>query len=229
MKTIGLIWGMSWRSSLEYYKIINETIQKKLWGRHSAKIIMYSVDFEEIDLEHNTEDWVISDNILINAAKTLENWWADFIVLCANTAHTLSDTIQKHIHIPLLHIADMTAEKIKAQNIHNIWLLGTKHTMQEDFYIWRLEKKYWLNVIVPEADERETVHKEINNLCLGKATNNSKQEFVKIINNLVAKWAEAVILWCTEIPLIIQQKDVIVPLFDTTRIHAESAADFSLS
>jgi len=228
MKTIGLIGGMSWRSSLEYYRIINETIQGKLGGWHSAKILMYSVDFDEIDLEHNTKDWAKSDEILIDAAKKLENGGADFVVLCANTAHTMADKIQDNIKIPILHIADATAEKIKSAKIKNVGLLGTKFTMQEDFYKGRLEKKHRLRVIVPQEKEREIVNKEINNLILGKTNPLAKRQFIKIINNLVKNGAEAIILGCTEIPLIVQQKDVKVLLFDTTRIHAESAVEYSL-
>jgi aspartate racemase len=228
MKTIGLLGGMSWRSSLEYYRLINETIQSKLGGWHSAKILMYSVDFDEIDLEHNTNDWLKSDKILIDAAKKLEKGGADFVLLCANTVHVMADKIQENIKIPVLHIADATAEKIKSAKIKNVGLLGTKFTMQEDFYKGRLEKKYGLGVIVPSKKEREIVNEEINNLCLGKTNPLAKQQFIHIINNLVKNGAEAVILGCTEIPLLVQQKDVKVPLFDTTRIHAESAVEYSL-
>lgn len=228
MKTIGLIGGMSWRSSLEYYRIINEMIQKKLGGWHSAKILMYSVDFDEIDLEHATKDWIKSDKILIDAAKKLEKGGADFIVLCANTAHAMADEIQENIKIPVLHIADATAEKIKSSKIRNVGLLGTKFTMQEDFYKGRLEKKHKLKVIIPQEKEREIINKEINNLCLGKTNPLAKQQFIDVINNLVKNGAEAVILGCTEISLLVQQKDVKVPLFDTTRIHAESAVEYSL-
>jgi aspartate racemase len=228
MKTIGLIGGMSWRSSLEYYKIINETIQNKLGGWHSAKLILYSVDFDEIDNEHKTKDWIKSDEILIDAAKKLEKAGADFIILCANTSHVNFDKIQGNIKIPVLHIADVTAEKIKAAKIKNVGLLGTKYTMEQDFYKGRLEKKHNLRVIVPEEAEREIINQEINNLCLGKKNPKAKQQFINIINNLVKNGAEAVILGCTEIPLLIQQKDVKIPLFDTTRIHAESAAEYSL-
>ena len=228
MKTIGLIGWMSWKSSLEYYKIINETVQDKLWGWHSAKIIMYSVDFDEIDLEHQTDDWEKSDNILIDTAKKLENAGASFIILCANTAHILFDKIQKNIKIPILHIADMTAEKIKSKKIKNIWLLGTKLTMQADFYKSRLEKKHGLNVIIPPKKEIDIVNKEINNLCLGKINTDSKQQFLNIINNLIKNGAEAIILGCTEIPLLIKQEDVNIPLLDTTRIHSETAVEYSL-
>lgn len=229
MKTIGLIGGMSWRSSLEYYKIINEVVQKKLGGWHSAKIILYSVDFEEIDLEHNTKDWVKSDKILIEAAKSLENGGADFVLLCANTPHKIFDEIQKNVKIPLLHIADVTAEKIKSVKLKTIGLLGTKTTMKESFYRERLEKKHGLKVIVPDEKEMETLNEEINNICLGKLNPKAKEKIIKIINNLLEKGAEGVILGCTEIPLLVLQKDVDFLLFDTTRIHAEAAVDYALS
>jgi len=228
MKTIGLIGGMSWRSSLEYYKIINEKIQSKLGGWHSAKILMYSVDFDEIDFEHQTDNWRKSEKILIDAAKRIEKGGADFIILCANTAHILFDEIQKNVNIPVLHIVDATAEKIKTAKIKNVGLLGTKFTMREDFYRRRLEKNYRLRVIVPSEKEKEIVNTEINNLCLGKTNPHAKQQFINIINNLVKNGADAVILGCTEIPLLVQQKDVKVRLFDTTRIHAESAVEYSL-
>jgi len=228
MKTIGLIGGMSWKSSLDYYRMMNEVIHDKLGGWHSAKIIMYSVDFSEIDLEHHTKDWEKSDNILIDAAKKLEKAGADFIIIGANTAHTLADKIQENVKIPILHIADATAEKIKSAKIRTVGLLGTKYTMTQDFYKGRLEKKHKLKVIIPTEEEREIVHKEINNIILGKSSPDAKEQYVRIINNLVKNGAEAVILGCTEIPLIVEQKDVKVLLFDTARIHAESAVEYSL-
>jgi len=228
MKTIGLLGGMSWKSSLEYYRVINETIQNKLGGWHSAKILMYSVDFDEIDLEHHTKDWINSDKILIDAAKTLEKGGADFIIICANTAHILAGEIQKNVKIPILHIADATADKIKAEKIKKVGLLGTKFTMNEDFYKGRLEKKHGLKVIVPTEKEKEIVHTGINNVIQGKTNPKMKEQFIEIINNLVKNHAEAVILGCTEIPLIVSQKDVKVRLFDTAKIHAESAAEYSI-
>lgn len=228
MKTIGLLGGMSWKSSLEYYRDINEIVHEKLGGWHSAKIIMYSVDFDEIDLEHQTKNWESSDNALINAAKTLEKGGADFIVICANTAHVLFEDIQKNVKIPILHIADATAEKIKAEKIKKVGLLGTKHTMNEEFYKGRLEKKYGLQVIVPNEKDKEIVHNGINNFIQGKADSNMKRQFIKVIENLLKNGAEAVILGCTEIPLIVSQKDVKIKLFDTAKIHAEATAEYSI-
>jgi len=229
MKTIGLIGGMGWRSSIEYYRIINETIQKELGGWHSAKILMYSVDFDEIDLEHSTKEWKKSDNIIIKAAKNLEKAGADFIVLCANTAHTLADVIQENIKIPILHIADATAEKIKSAKIKKVGLLGTKLTMKEDFYKKRLQEKHGLEVLVPEESEMNIVSQEINNIFLGKTNKETKQNLVNAINNLVKAGAQGVILGCTEIPLVINKEDSEVPLFDTTLIHSESAVKYALS
>ena len=228
MKTIGLIGGMSWKSSLEYYRIINELTNKKLGGWHSAKILMYSVDFEEIDLEHHTKEWAKSDKILFDAAKTLEQGGADFIIIGANTAHALTDDIQKRIKIPVLHIADATAEKIKNKKINKVGLLGTKYTMQETFYKGRLEKMHNLKVIVPEEKEREIVNAEINNIILGKRNPHAKQQLIDIMHNLVKNGAEGIILGCTELPLLIQQKDVNIPLFDTVEIHAEKAVEYAL-
>ncbi len=228
MKTIGLIGGMSWRSSLEYYRIINELIQKQLGGWHSAKIIMYSVDFEEIDLEHHTKEWKKSDQILIDAAQSLEESGVDFILLCANTAHVLFEKIQENVKISIIHIADATAGKIKSAKIKNIGLLGTKLTMQEDFYRGRLEKEHNLNVLVPPEEEMEIVAEEINNLCLGKTNSDAKRQFLDIIDDLVKQGAEGIILGCTEIPLLIKQSDVKIPLFDTTMLHAESAVERAL-
>jgi len=218
MKTIGLIGGMSWRSTIEYYRIINELIQNKLGGWHSAKILLYSIDFDEIE----------KDNTLIDAAKSLERGGADFILICANTSHNLYKIIQSSVKIPILHIADATAKKVKAAKIKTVGLLGTKRTMEEDFYKGRLERMHGLKVIVPQEKERELINKEINNLCLGKEDPQAKQQFIQIINNLVKNGAEGIILGCTEIPLLIQQKDVKIPLFDTTKIHAESAVEYAL-
>jgi aspartate racemase len=228
MKIMGLVGGMSWRSTIEYYRIINEAIQNRLGGWHSAKILMYSVDFNEIDTIHKTEDGIETDDVLIDAAKRLEKGGADFIIICANTPHRTYEAIQASVKIPILHIADATAQKIKSSKIKKVGLLGTKRTMEENFYRERLENKHGLKVIVPEEKEREFVNKEINNLCLGKENPQAKQKFIEIINNLVKNGAEGIILGCTEIPLLIQQKDVKVPIFDTTRIHAEAAVEYSL-
>ncbi|HNV97296.1 MAG TPA: aspartate/glutamate racemase family protein [bacterium] len=228
MKTIGIIGGMSWKSSLEYYKLINELVHKKLGGWHSAKIIMYSVDFDEIDLEHKTKKWKKSDEILFDAAKSLEKSGADYIIIGANTAHILADKIQEKIKIPILHIVDSTAERIKSKKINVVGLLGTKLTMQDKFYKGRLEEKYNIKVIVPEKIDQEKINLEINNIILGKNNQRAKKEIISIINKLKEKGAKAIILGCTELPLIIKQSDVKIPLFDTMKIHVEKAVSFCL-
>lgn len=229
MKTIGLIGGMSWESSLEYYRIINEQIKEKLGGLHSAKSLMYSVDFDEIERLQHQGNWEEATKLMIDAAKRLERGGADFVIICTNTMHKMADDVQNSINIPLLHIADATAEKIKKRGLNKIGLLGTKFTMEEDFYKGRLIEKYGLEVIVPDDKDRQIVHDVIyDELCLGAINQSSKDQFIRIINRLFDNGAEAVILGCTEIPLLVEQRDVKVPLFDTTRIHAESAVEYSL-
>jgi len=229
MKTIGLIGGMSWESSLEYYRIINEQVKEKLGGLHSAKSLMYSVDFYEIEKLQHDGNWEEAAKLMIEAAQSLEKGSADFVVICTNTMHKMAESVQDNIKIPLLHIADATAEKIKTAGLKKIGLLGTKFTMEEDFYKGRLIIKYGLEVVVPDEQDRQIVHDVIyNELCLGEINQSSKDQFVRIIKKLVDNGAEAVILGCTEIPLLVKQEDVKVLLFDTTRIHAESAVEYSL-
>ena len=230
MKTIGLIGGMSWESSLEYYRIINERVKEKLGGLHSAKCLMYSVDFEEVEKLQHQGQWGEAAKLMIDAAKRLECGGADFVVICTNTMHRMADELQQNIQIPILHIADATAEKIKASGYKKVGLLGTKFTMEENFYKGRLIEKYNLGVTIPDEAERQSIHDVIyKELCLGIVQQSSKNRFKAIIENLSKKGAEAVILGCTEIPLLIKQEDVTVPLLDTTRIHAEAAVDFALA
>jgi aspartate racemase len=230
MKIIGLIGGMSWESSLEYYRIINERIREKLGGLHSAKSLMYSVDFAEVEKLQQQGKWEEATKLMIDTAKKLERGGADFVVICTNTMHKMADEIQQNIQIPILHIADSTAEKIKAAGYKKVGLLGTKFTMEEHFYKGRLIEKYDLEVLIPDEAERQYVHDVIyKELCLGVIQKNTKNRFKAIIENLSKKGVQAVILGCTEIPLLIKQEDVAVPLFDTTRIHAESAVDFALA
>ncbi|MFA7138102.1 MAG: aspartate/glutamate racemase family protein [Bacteroidales bacterium] len=229
MKIIGLIGGMSWESSLEYYRIINEQVKEKLGGLHSAKCLMYSVDFDEIARLQHQGNWQKATTLLIDSAQRLEKGGADFIVICTNTMHKMADAVQNKINLPLLHIADATAEKIKAHGLKKIGLLGTKFTMEEDFYKGRLINKYGLDVITPDEKDRQIVHDVIyHELCLGQINPSSKVRFITIINALVAQGAEGVILGCTEIPLLVKQEEVKVILFDTTRIHAESVVAYSL-
>jgi aspartate racemase len=224
MKTIGLIGGMSWESSLEYYRILNEKVKKELGGLHSAKTIMYSVDFEEIkNLQHEGE-WAKLTEIMIGAAKSLEKAGAEMIVICTNTMHKMAPEVEKNISLPLIHIADTTAQSIKNLKLKKVGLLGTKFTMEQEFYKNRLVEKHNIDVVVPNDEDRDLVHKIIyNELCLGNIKGSSKQEYIRIINNLIKDGAEGVILGCTEIPLLIKQEDVAIPIFDTTTIHAEIA------
>ena len=229
MKTMGLIGGMSWESSVEYYKIINEAVRVKLGGFHSAKSIMYSVDFAEIEPLQHQGKWNETTQILIAAAKSLAAAGADFIVLCTNTMHKVADELQNHIHIPILHIADATAESIKARGMKKVGLLGTKFTMEEEFYKGRLIQKHNLDIMIPTAEAREIVHRVIyDELCIGEIKPSSKMKYLDIIERLAKEGAEGIILGCTEIGLLVKKEDSRVPLFDTTRIHAIAAVDYAL-
>jgi aspartate racemase len=229
MKTIGLIGGMSWESSIAYYRIINETAKAKLGGLHSAKSLMVSVDFAEIEVLQHQNRWAEAAKILVAAAKNLENGGADFIILCTNTMHKLADDIQANVKIPFMHIADATAQLVKDSGIQKIGLLGTRFTMEEEFYKGRLSQKYGLNVSIPNAQEREIVHRVIyDELVVGKIEQHSKKQYIDIIEQMVSQGAEGVILGCTEIGLLVHQEDSRVPLFDTTRIHAEAAVAYAL-
>lgn len=230
MKTIGLIGGMSWESSLEYYRIINETVKEKLGKLHSAKSLMFSVDFDQIQHLQHIGDWDTLTKIMVDAAIRLEKGGADFIVICTNTMHRMVNDINQNTNIPVLHIADATAKKIKEIGIDKVGLLGTKFTMEQDFYKGRLANNHNISVIVPNEDERDSVHRIIyNELCLGQIKKSSKDEYIRIINNLKDNGAEGVILGCTEIPLLVKQEDVSIPIFDTTRIHAEMAVEYALA
>jgi aspartate racemase len=229
MKTIGLIGGMSWESSVEYYRIINELVKAKLGDLHSAKSTMYSVDFAEVEVLQRQAKWAEAAEMLIDAAKNLENGGADFIVLCTNTMHKVAEEIIANVKIPFLHIADATAQRVKDSGIQNIGLLGTRFTMEEEFYRGRLEQKYDLNVCIPNAQEREIIHRVIyNELVVGKIEQHSKEQYIGIMEQMINQGAEGVILGCTEIGLLVHQEDSRVPLFDTTRIHAEAAVEYAL-
>lgn len=229
MKTIGLIGGMSWESSLEYYRIINKTVKAKLGGYHSAKSIMYSVDFGEIEKLQHQGRWEELTQIMIEAGQRVERAGADLVLLCTNTMHKMADDVQKNISIPLLHIADTTTERIKDRGLKKVGLLGTRFTMEQNFYKGRFTEKHGIEVIVPAEHDREIVHRVIfNELVLGTINQSSRIMFKAIINNLVTNGAEGIILGCTEIPLLIKQEDSEVPLFDTTTIHAQSAVALAL-
>lgn len=228
MKTIGLIGGMSWESTTQYYRIINEKINSELGGFSSGKIILYSVDFDEIEYYMRNNMWEKVELILSQAAVKLEEAGADFILICTNTMHKLYSQIQSKLNIEILHIADATAEAILNANIKKVGLLGTKATMELEFYKSRLTSK-GIEVIIPKEDDRELVHNIIfNELCIGEIKKESRIEYKRIIKELVIKGADGIILGCTEIPLLINNKDSSVPLFDTTLIHVMKAVEKSL-
>lgn len=229
MKTIGLIGGMSWESTVEYYRIMNETVKEELGGLHSVKCILYSVDFDEIAALQHTGAWDKLTRLMIGFARRLEDGGADFIVIATNTMHKMAEEVQDNIHIPLLHIADATGEKIIEKGVHRPGLLGTKFTMEESFYKGRLQEKYGLEVIVPVDTDRNAVDGIIyNELCVGVIKQASKERFQEVIKGLVSNGADGVILGCTEIPLLVSQEEVDVPLFDTTTIHSRAAVKLAL-
>ena len=230
MKTIGLIGGMSWESSLEYYRIINEEVKKRLCGFHSARCLMYSVDFAEIERLQHSRDWDKLAWILGQVAVRLEAGGADFLVLCTNTMHKVAPALEAAVNVPLLHIADPTAERIKARGIKKVGLLGTRFTMEEDFYRGRLEKKHGLEVLVPDESDRQLIHHVIYyELCDGSLQAESRRKFRTVIEKLGQAGAQGVILGCTEIGLLVKEKDSPLPIFDTTIIHAQAAVDYALS
>jgi aspartate racemase len=230
MKVVGLIGGMSWESSAEYYRIINELVKENLGGLHSGRILLYSVDFAEIEVLQHQARWEEATEIMVDAARRLEKGGADFVLICTNTMHKMADDVLEAISIPLIHIADATGEKVKEKKMKTVGLLGTKFTMEEDFYAGRLQRTYGLKVVIPEEDERTIVHDIIfKELCLGIMKESSREKMKEIIEGLVSKGAEGVILGCTEIPLLIREQDSPVPIFDTTYIHCEAAVKKALS
>jgi aspartate racemase len=230
MRTIGLIGGMSWESSVEYYRIINATVMKeRLGGLHSARSIMYSVDFADIEVLQHEGRWHEAADMLVDAAQRVERGGADVVLLCTNTMHKVADAIQQHISVPLLHIADATARQVQAHALHTVGLLGTRFTMEEPFYKTRLSDRYDLRVLVPSAEEREIIHRVIyDELCIGVVCEPSKAAYLEIIDTLVQRGAQGIILGCTEIGLLIKPEDCPVPVFDTTHIHAVAAVDAAL-
>ena len=229
MKTIGLIGGMSWASSLEYYRILNEMVKERLGGLHSAKCVLVSVDFAEIEPLQHQERWTEQAQMMVAAAQNVERAGADFVLLCTNTMHKLAEDIQAAIHIPFLHIADATARKIKGMGIRKVGLLGTRFTMEQDFYRLRLEEKHHLSVLIPGEQQREVVHRIIyQELCMGVIKEESRLQYAWVIQELVHSGAQGIILGCTEIELLVKPEDSPVPIFPTTRIHAEAAVDYAL-
>ena len=230
MKTIGLIGGMSWESTVPYYRQINETIKERLGGLHSAKIILYSVDFHDIERLQHAGDWAAAGAMLAAAARSLAAAGAQFLVLCTNTMHKVAPAIEAAVAIPLLHIADPTADAIKAAGIGRVGLIGTRFTMEQDFYRERLRERHGLQVLVPPPADRAVVHRIIyDELCLGKIVADSRAEYRRVMADLAAQGAQAIILGCTEISLLVGDSDAAVPLFDTTAIHARGAAAFALT
>jgi aspartate racemase len=230
MKTIGLIGGMSWESTAIYYRLINEQVKAKRGGLHSARLILYSVDFHEIERLQQAGDWDSAGDLLANAGCALEAAGATFLVLCTNTMHKVSATIEEATTIPLLHVTDATAAAVHAAGLTRVGLLGTRFTMAQDFYRNRLSFPHGVDVLVPELADREFVHRVIyEELCLGTISDASRDGYRRIIGDLVARGAQGIILGCTEIGLLIGNGDVDVPLFDTTEIHARSAVSYSLT
>ncbi len=230
MKTIGLLGGMSWESTVSYYKALNEGIKSELGGLHSAKICMYSVDFEEIEKFQHQNRWSEAAEILADAANAVERSGADFLMICTNTMHKVAPEIEAAISIPILHIADATAGSLLKDGIKTVGLLGTRFTMEQDFYKGRLNEKFGIDVIVPNEIQRAVVHDIIfNELCQGAIKAESRAVYLDIINELYEQGAQAVILGCTEIALLVSQQDTAVPLYDTTDIHARQGVMLALS
>lgn len=228
MKTIGLIGGMSWESTVTYYQVINQVVKEQLGGLHSAKCILYSVDFYEIEQCQAKGEWDKSAKILSDAAISLAKAGADFIVICTNTMHKIADQIQQHIHIPILHIAQATASELVDHHIKKVALLGTKYTMEQDFYKHIIINNH-IDVVIPDSDDRKVVNDIIyHELCVGHINPCSKKAMLSIIDKLVLEGVQGIILGCTEIGLLINQSDTDIPLFDTSLIHAKSAAHYAL-
>ncbi|MDR3388209.1 MAG: aspartate/glutamate racemase family protein [Rudaea sp.] len=229
MKTIGLIGGMSWESTVPYYRLINEAVKARRGGFHSAKIVLYSVDFHEIERLQRAGDWAEAGRLLANTARSLEAAGADLLVLCTNSMHKVAPAIEAAVAIPLLHIADPTAVEIKRQGLTKVGLLGTRFTMEEDFYRDRLNRVHGIQVVIPAVPDREIVHRVIyEELCMGKVLDTSRNAYRRIIVSLHGQGAQGVILGCTEIAMLIGAQDSPVPVFDTTQLHAAKAAEWAM-
>ena len=229
MKVIGMIGGMSWESTAEYYRIINETVKERMGGHNSAKVLLYSVNFDEIESLQRAGEWQESTEIMRDAARRIERGGAHCVLNCTNTMHKMAPEVQSAVTIPLLHIADATAIEIKKKGINRIGLLGTKYTMEQDFYKGRLAENYGLDLLIPTEKDRNIINEVIyDELCMGMIREDSRSQFIRIISDLDTRRAEGVILGCTEISLLIKQEDSSLPLFDTTAIHARAAVEFAL-
>ncbi len=230
MKTIGLIGGMSWESTVPYYRIINEAVRAKLGGLHSARCVLWSFDFQEIETLQHRGDWDLLAGQMVGAAEALERAGADFLVICTNTMHKLADAVEAAVEIPLLHVADATADAIHAAGLEKVGLLATRFTMEQAFYTGRLRDQHGLEVVIPDQQDREVVHDVIySELCAGQIEDESRQRFGAIIRRLTDAGAQGIILGCTEIGLLVSPEDSPVELFDTTPIHARAAVEFALS
>ncbi|MEZ8826120.1 aspartate/glutamate racemase family protein [Vibrio sp. 10N.261.55.A7] len=230
MKTIGMIGGMSWESTVSYYQTINQSINKSLGGHHSAKLVLVSVDFAEIEKYQASNEWDKAAGVLIQAAQALEKAGADFFVICTNTMHKVATVVQAEVNIPLLHIADATGQNLKLRGIKKVGLLGTAFTMEQEFYKGYLEREFGIEVIVPNGVQRRLIHDVIyNELCMGRVSRRSKSDYISIIEDLHAEGAEGVILGCTEIGLLVKAEDTDILLFDTTKIHVEHTVSHALS
>ena len=229
MKTLGLIGGMSWESTVPYYRLINETIKARLGGLHSARLVIYSVDFDEIATLQHAGDWDAAGQVLADAARRLERAGAQGLVICANTMHKVGPAIEAVVRVPVLHVVDAVADDIRAAGFHNVGLLGTRFTMEQPFYAERLAR-HGLQTLIPEQADRELVHRVVyEELCLGKIVDDSRDAYRRIMAELVARGAQAIILGCTEISMLVSARDAAVPLFDTTAIHARKAAEWMLA
>jgi aspartate racemase len=230
LKIIGLIGGMSWESTVPYYRQINEVIKERLGGLHSAKVVLYSVDFHEIERLQHSGDWEAAGVLLADSARALESAGADFLVLCTNTMHKVAPAIEAAVRIPLFHIADPAAAEIKQAGFSTVGLLGTRFTMEQEFYKDRLKERHGIQVLVPNLRDREIIHRIVyEELCLGKIVDESRSEYRRVMADLIRQGAQAIILGCTEISLLVGQRDSAVPLFDTTSIHARMAAEWALA
>ncbi len=229
MKTIGMIGGMSWESTVPYYRIANETVAQRLGGLHSAKIVLASVDFDEVERMQRAGDWEAAGRMLAGTARALEGAGADFLLVCTNTMHRVAPAIEAAVRIPLLHIADAAAAEMKAKGVRTAGLLGTRFTMEQDFYRARLRERHGIEAMIPLEADRELVHRVIyDELCLGKVLEGSREEYRRIMRGLVERGAQAIVLACTEIPMLVGPGDAAVPVIDTTALHARMAAEWAI-
>jgi aspartate racemase len=229
VRTIGLLGGMSWESTVPYYRVVNEVVKARLGGLHSAKVVLVSIDFAEVERLQHAGDWDAAGALLAASARSLEAAGAECVVLCTNTMHRVADAIEAAVAIPLLHIADPTAEAVRAAGVHTVGLLGTRFTMEQDFYVGRLEGRHGLTVLTPPPEDRALVHRVIyEELVLGRVLEPSRAAYRRVIADLVARGAEGVILGCTEIGMLVGAEDAPVPVFDTTELHARAAGDWAV-